>query len=103
MKTESAFSTRLGINNQLAFHSHMPKSAKHAAFERITASRLRYEFNRRRLTFFQFPAIVRRREHQPRRATGARAVWVHVNLESVIVIGRRDAQFDFRSLLHVDR
>lgn len=77
---------RLLVDDDLALHSHVAESAKDATLKRITAGRLRDEFNRNRLALGQLPAILGRREDQAGRAIGRRAVGIGVDFESVIVI-----------------
>jgi len=92
----------LRIDDQLALHAHMAEPAQDATLERIAARRLRDEFNRYYLPLRQPPTILRRRKDQTRRAIGDRTIRIDIDLESVIVIGCSDSQFDPGSLFDVD-
>src|SRR5580658_3263458 len=81
----------------------MPKSTDVAALEGVRTGSLRKKFNRRCFALFQLPTLLRRSEYQPRRTIRICAVGNRKNGETMVVVNRRDLEFNFRSPLHMNR
>src|ERR1700719_1386882 len=90
------------LDNNLALHAFVPKSARMAALKRICSWSLGNELDHRRFPLLELPTLLLRGENQAGFVTGWRAVGHTANLETMIVVDRGDLQFNFASDLHVN-
>src|SRR5579862_9636773 len=81
----------------------MPNSTDVTTFERICAGSLCQKLNRGRFALLELPTLLCRSEYQPGRTAQIASVRNRKNREPVVMVNRRDLEFNFCSLLHVNR
>jgi hypothetical protein len=90
---------RSRFDDELALHPSIMPAAMHAAAERISTGRLRYKFHRLRLSFLDFRALLRRREHQTGISFRVDTVGHFADLESMGVVDCADLELNPCALL----
>jgi len=85
---------RSRFDDELALHPSMMPTAMHAAAERISTGRLRHKFHRLRLSFLDFRAVLRRREHQTGISFRVDTVGHFADLESMGVVDCADPELN---------
>lgn len=91
----------LFVDDDFTLHTHVTKTAKLAALERVRSRSVSHEFDGECLSLGDRPAILRGGKGQSRRSLRVSAIRIDVNLEPVLMIQCRDFQLHLRSLLDV--
>ena len=92
----------LWLDNNLAFHSFVPKAADMTTAKRIGSRRLREELNYGRFALLQLPTFLFRVKDQAWVSTRCGAVRVTANLETMIVVDGSDLELNLCSKLHAN-
>ena len=92
----------LWLDNNLTLHALVPKTAGMATLERIRSWSLGNELDHGRFPLLELPAFLFRCEYESSFITGWGAIRNIANLETVIVVDRRDFELNLCSSLDVN-